>query len=75
MIVTTLDLKLISEYLRGKLLSIHMTRDNVEGVSGSNLGQTQCHLLSGCGCFLSYRSQYRLYIAWTLNKEQKNSTN
>ena len=29
------------------------------------------HPLSDSGCFLSNRSQYRLNIAWTLNKDQK----
>ena len=39
--------------------------------SGSNLSQTQSHPLSESGCFLSNRSQYRLNIARTLNKDQK----
>ena len=39
--------------------------------SGSNLSQTQSHPLSESGCFLSNRSQNRLNIARTLNKDQK----
>ena len=42
--------------------------------SGSKLSQTQSHPLSESGCFLSNRSQYRLNIARTLNKDQKKST-
>ena len=40
---------------------------------GSNLSQSQSHPLSESGCFLSNRSQYRLNIARTLNKDQKKS--
>ena len=46
-------------------------RNYGEGVGCFNLGWTQSHPLSGSGCFLSNRSQYRLNIARTLNKDQK----
>ena len=46
-------------------------RNHGEGVSSSNLGQTQTHPLTESGCFLSNRSQYRLDIARTLNEDQK----
>ena len=42
-----------------------------ERVSGSNLSQTQIHPLSEAGRFLSNRSQHRLGIARTLNKDKQ----
>ena len=42
-------------------------------VRGLNLGQIQSHPLSESSCFLSIRSQNRLGIAWTLNKDQKSN--
>ena len=41
------------------------------GGSGLNLGHAQSHPLSGSGCFLSNRSQHRLGIDQTLNRDQK----
>ena len=71
-IVRELDLKLTLGWLRGNKLSLSLMRNHGEGVIGSNLGQTQSHPLSESGCFLSNRSQYRLNIARTLNKDKKN---
>ena len=47
-----------------------LMRNHGERVSGSNLSQTQSHLLSESGCFLSNRSRHRLGIARMLNKER-----
>ena len=58
-------------WLRGDLLSLHLVRNHGEGVSGTNLVQTQSHPLLESGCFLSNRSQHRLDIARMLNKDKK----
>ena len=46
------------EWLRGNKLSLHLMRNHGEGVSGLNLGQTQCHPLSESGFFLFNRSHH-----------------
>ena len=46
-------------------------RNHGEGVTSLNLCQSQSHLISESGRFLTNQSQYRFGIAWTLNKDQK----
>ena len=69
--VKELDLKLTLG-MAERTESLHLMRNHgEEGVSGSNLCQTQSYPLSESGCFLSSWSQNRLGIARTVNEDQK----